>query len=221
MDDESCAFKFATPQTLNCGTPKPTCDEFCKELGKKRVGVPLACLGMDGNEYHCGRPGLANAELPPPPVLKCWSRRRLEGSPDLGGQYCQAEVPLGLKEPKAIAVALHYTCVITPEDTVECWGKTPSPVPADLGKVKSIEVFDDHKHICAIQMGGGLRCWGEAPLAGTQGECPGTGKLRLLLCGRARAVSCTAATPLRARTRTRAHAHVVPPPFSARHAHVQ
>ena len=172
VDAESCGFKFAPPRTLNCGALKPSCDAFCKGLGEKRMGVALACVGMDGKSYHCGRPGLATL-APPAPVLKCWSRQRGTKTPFKArhgtynsvssefGQYCQAEVPFGLKEPKAITAGKHYTCVITQEDTVECWGKPPAPVPADLGKVKSIEAFDTH--VCAIKMGGGLRCWGRPP----------------------------------------------------------
>ena len=61
VDAESCGFKFAHPHTLNCGAPKPSCDEYCKGLGEKRVGVALSCVSMDGAVYHCGSPKLVSA----------------------------------------------------------------------------------------------------------------------------------------------------------------
>lgn len=82
------------------------------------------------------------------------------------------EPDLGSYTISSVAAGLSYSCAVTSQGTVRCWGDnvwgqlgdsttvnrlTPVDV-VDLADVESISAF--HKHICALTSAGGVKCWG-------------------------------------------------------------
>ncbi|CAN5568130.1 hypothetical protein BH10BDE1_BH10BDE1_34080 [soil metagenome] len=106
--------------------------------------------------------------------VKCW------GSGNLGNGTDDASlVPVdatGLNGVKAISVGNGYTCVVTAQDTVKCWGGSGASranvkVPTDvtgLAGIKTVQV--GWMNACALTFTGVVKCWGYDPFYGALGK---------------------------------------------------
>jgi hypothetical protein len=130
---------------LHCGKDRimPTMTFRRVALGEGTFGCAirtdgtLACWGG-----HCEGAGACMGDVKPPP-----------------GRYVD------------IAVARDFACAVSVDGGVVCWSDVPAPdiaPPANL-KVTRIAVAggfscrrEESRHVCAVEVGGRLRCWGRA-----------------------------------------------------------
>ena len=136
----------------------------CNSCGRKRDGTvacwrlrdtsspPMQSLGVSSND-SCG---LRKADG----FLQCWGDVRIITS-DKGGRVDGRGVHPAVAY-KAFSNGASSMCAIKLDDTLDCWGRSTTSVPAekpsDLGTVKAISVVEPNA--CAIKSNDSLVCWG-------------------------------------------------------------
>jgi alpha-tubulin suppressor-like RCC1 family protein len=104
--------------------------------------------------------------------VRCWGQAATKFTP-----------PAGLKA-KSIAVAAFFTCAVTMDDSVVCWGINP-PAPPEGLKAKLVAATfhgvdtlemaagaNETRHACAIKLDDTVTCWGDN--VGGNTEVPAT-----------------------------------------------
>jgi hypothetical protein len=92
--------------------------------------------------------------------VRCWGQAATKFTP-----------PEGLKA-KSLAVAAFFTCAVTMDDGVVCWGLNPPPPPAGLKAKLVAATFHgtstlaalgpaETRHACAIKLDDTVACWGD------------------------------------------------------------
>jgi alpha-tubulin suppressor-like RCC1 family protein len=99
---------------------------------------------VSAGAYHtCGlenRPGVEVGG-----GIKCWGDNRKGQTSSPPGIYHQ------------ISCGKYYSCAISAEDELSCWGEMEGSVPA--GRFKQVSVGQNHA--CALKRNGNILCWGK------------------------------------------------------------
>ncbi len=141
----------------------------------------LACWGANGfgqlgapGGSTCGVPSVAGRSLE---VVPAWARGEPGIRAALGSPECAlAPVPVtGISNISSVSAGFGHTCAITNAGAAYCWGwnsygqvgdgttqlrTTPTLVAGMAGATKTISA--GAFHTCALNTGGGLRCWGNS-----------------------------------------------------------
>ena len=96
-------------------------------------------------------------------TVRCWGRNEggQVGDGTTENRYSPVEVEVGTNV-QAISAGGSYTCALTDNGQVKCWGayKTSVPVTVNLGGQAAKAVVVGSMYACALTYEGGVKCWG-------------------------------------------------------------
>ena len=82
-----------------------------------------------------------------------------DGIPDLDSARAQKDTSGTASGYTAVTTGGYHACGLRTDNTITCWGSTPSDPPS--GQFVAISAW---WHVCAVRVGGTVTCWGRNPV---------------------------------------------------------
>jgi alpha-tubulin suppressor-like RCC1 family protein len=140
--------------------------------------TPIDVIGLTGGVIAISAGKFHTCALLATRAVKCWGQNNLGqlGDGTNTNRFAPVDVISLTSDVASIEVGVSDTCALTTGGAARCWGgnmygqlgdgtTTDRPVPADVSGLTSgvlaIHLNDaGGGHVCAVLVGGGLKCWG-------------------------------------------------------------